>query len=167
MLIFFSSFSGCWVFNYFWNFSQNKSCQTYLGPMLPPGSRNLQLIPPYLDQNKVMVETLPFADLCNRVTIPLSEELLFSQLVMLITTHRMELLSLMTSALRPSFPRPSYSQDLIILIRSAATIELMLLTSKTFFCFLIKFSSSFDGNAIFWSRWFICPLHNLDGINFL
>jgi len=101
--------------------------------MLPPGSRNLQLIPPYLDQKKVMVETLLFADLCNRVTIPLSEEHLFSQLEMLITTHRMELLSLMTSALRPSFPRPSYSQDLIILITSAATIELMLLTSKTFF----------------------------------
>ncbi len=35
-----------WLLNYYQccDFSQNKSCKTYLGPMLPPGSRNWQLI---------------------------------------------------------------------------------------------------------------------------
>jgi hypothetical protein len=63
-----------------------------------------------------MVETLLSAhnDLCNRVTIPLSEVPLFSQLEALITTQRMELQSLKTSSLRSSYPRPFNPQDLII-----------------------------------------------------
>jgi hypothetical protein len=71
------------------------------------------LNPPYLDQKKIMVGTLlsAYNDLCNRVTIPFSEEPLFSNLEMLITTKKMELLSLETSSPRPSNPRPSEPQD--------------------------------------------------------
>jgi hypothetical protein len=38
----------CWMLSYeqFCDFSLIKSCKTYLGPMLPPGGRNLQLIYP-------------------------------------------------------------------------------------------------------------------------
>ncbi len=38
-----------WLLSYqrFCDFSPNKSCKTQLGPMLPPGSRNWQLISPH------------------------------------------------------------------------------------------------------------------------
>ncbi len=79
-------------------------------------AKAMDLNPPYLVQKKIMVGTLlsAYNDLCNRVTIPFSEEPLFSNLEMLITTQKMELLSLETSALRPSTPRPSEPQDLVI-----------------------------------------------------
>jgi len=80
------------------------------------GSMAQVIDPPYLVQKKIMVETLlsAYNDLCNRVTTPLSEEHLFSQLETLLTTQRMELLSLKTSTLRPSSPRPPDPQDPII-----------------------------------------------------
>jgi hypothetical protein len=73
----------------------------------------MDLDPPYLVQKKIMVGILvsAFNDLCNRVTVPFSEEPLFSNLELLITMQRMELLSLETSNLRPSTPRPSETQD--------------------------------------------------------
>jgi hypothetical protein len=81
-------------------------------------AKAMNLDPPYLVQKKIMVGTLLFAynDLCNKVTVPFSEEPLFSHLEKLITTQKMELLSLKTSALRPSTPRPSHPQDSIISI---------------------------------------------------
>ncbi len=38
-----------WLVSYwkFCDFSQSKSCKTYLRPMLPQGSRNWQLISPH------------------------------------------------------------------------------------------------------------------------
>jgi len=48
---FFSSYRDCWVFNHFVReFSLNKSCKTYLDPMLPPGARNWQPISPHLPE---------------------------------------------------------------------------------------------------------------------
>jgi hypothetical protein len=76
----------------------------------------MDLDPPYLFKKKIMVGTLlsAYNDLCNRVTIPLSEEPLFLLLEMIITTQRMELLSLETSTLRPSTPIPSETQESVI-----------------------------------------------------
>jgi len=45
---FFSSLRSCWVISNFCYFSQNKSFLAYLGPMLPPGDKNWQLIYPNL-----------------------------------------------------------------------------------------------------------------------
>jgi hypothetical protein len=66
----------------------------------------MDLDPPYLVQKRVMVEILfsAYNNLCNRVTVPFSEEPLFAKLELLITTQRMELLSLETSTLRPLTP---------------------------------------------------------------
>ncbi len=47
-IYFFSSLSGCWVISNFVIFSLNKSCETHLETLLPPGGRNWQLITPYL-----------------------------------------------------------------------------------------------------------------------
>ncbi len=49
---FFSSFNGCWVISKYCNFSLNKSCQIYLGPMLHPVGRNWQLIAPHFKDSK-------------------------------------------------------------------------------------------------------------------
>ena len=66
----------------------------------------MNLDPPCLVQKKIMVEILLSAENnpCNRVTVPFSEEPLFSKLELLIATQRMELLSLETITLRPSTP---------------------------------------------------------------
>jgi hypothetical protein len=71
----------------------------------------MDLHPPYLVQKRIMVGIFlsAYIDLCNRVTVPFSEEPLFSKLELLITTQRMELLNLETSSLRPS-----ETQDLVI-----------------------------------------------------
>jgi len=47
VFILFSCFSGCWVFLQFCDFSLYKSCKTYQGPVLPPGSRNWRQIYPH------------------------------------------------------------------------------------------------------------------------
>ena len=76
----------------------------------------MDLDPPYLVQKRIMVEILlsAYNNLCNRVTVPFSEEPLFAKLELLITTQRMELLSLETSTLRPLTPKPAETQDSII-----------------------------------------------------
>jgi len=76
----------------------------------------MDLDPPYLVQKRIMVEILlsAYNNLCNRVTVPFSEEPLFAKLELLITTQRMELLSLETSTLRPLTPKPTETQDSII-----------------------------------------------------
>jgi hypothetical protein len=76
----------------------------------------IDLDPPYLVQKRIMVEILlsAYNNLCNRVTVPFSQEPLFAKLELLITTQRMELLSLETSTLRPSTPKPTETQDSII-----------------------------------------------------
>jgi hypothetical protein len=48
------------------------------------------------------------------VNVPFSEEPLFEKLELLVTTQRMELLSLETSTLRPLTPKPAETQDSII-----------------------------------------------------
>jgi hypothetical protein len=75
----------------------------------------MNLDPPCLVK-KIMVEILLSAENNprNRVTVPFSEEPLFSKLELLIATQRMELLSLETITLRPSTPRPPETQDLVI-----------------------------------------------------
>ena len=76
----------------------------------------MDLDPPYLVQKRIMVEILlsAYNNLCNRVTVPFSEDPLFTKLELLITTKRMELLSLETSSLRPLTPKPAETQDSII-----------------------------------------------------
>jgi hypothetical protein len=76
----------------------------------------MDLDPPYLVQKRNMVEILlsAYNNLCNRVNVPFSEEPLFGKLELLVTTQRMELLSLETSTLRPLTPKPAETQDSII-----------------------------------------------------
>jgi len=76
----------------------------------------MDLDPPFLVQKRIMVEILlsAYNNLCNRVNVPFSEEPLFEKLELLITTQRMELLSLETSTLRPLTPKPAETQDSII-----------------------------------------------------
>jgi hypothetical protein len=76
----------------------------------------MHLDPPYLVQKRIMVEILlsAYNNLCNRVTVPFSEDLLFAKLELLITTKWMELLSLETITLRPLTPKPAETQDSII-----------------------------------------------------
>ncbi len=79
-------------------------------------TNTMDLDPPYLVQKRIMVEILlsAYNNLCNRVTVPFSEEPLFAKLELLIATQRKELLSLETSTLRPSIPMPSDTQDSVI-----------------------------------------------------
>ena len=76
----------------------------------------MDLDPPFLVQKRIMVEILlsAYNNLCNRVNVPFSEEPLFEKLELLVTTQRMELLSLETSTLRPLTPKPAETQDSII-----------------------------------------------------
>ena len=76
----------------------------------------MDLDPPFLVQKRIMGEILlsAYNNFCNRVNVPFSEEPLFEKLELLITTQRMELLSLETSTLRPLTPKSAETQDSII-----------------------------------------------------